>query len=287
MKEIIVHCPTKELLEKVKERLRCEYPTWEEEWTVGCGLRLNDAECRGFDDIKYYKRAFPHTPIISAQEYLQEPKKKAYYKCPKCGRKSGIVHLDKKCPFCEKNENQPFEDKSAEEQGIDISRYFTVVDGGGFFEEGVLVKFAYLKEWMTKSAPIFEEVGATRQESVIWSRLRYATQSEIDAVLGLNKLEKNNMSGDYFSNGGEYLSLSQPKPINQSIIKKTMNSITNYIKNATLSAEEKLLRENGLKDSCGNYTEAYEDVRDFLLNQEYETKVVEQLKKKLEAEKEK
>jgi hypothetical protein len=73
----------------------------------------------------------------------------------------------------------------------------------------------------------------------------------------------------------------------QSIIKKTMNSITNFIKNATLSAEEKLLRENGLKDSCGNYTEAYEDVRDFLLNQEYETKVVEQLKKKLEAEKEK
>ena len=77
------------------------------------------------------------------------------------------------------------------------------------------------------------------------------------------------------------------KGFNQSIIKKTMNKVTKFIKNATLSADDKLLRENGLMDECGNFTESYHDVKELITDQEYKEKVVAQLKATLEAEKEK
>jgi len=32
--------------------------------------------------------------------------KQAYYKCQKCGRESCIVHLDKRCIFCEQEKKE-------------------------------------------------------------------------------------------------------------------------------------------------------------------------------------
>jgi hypothetical protein len=35
-----------------------------------------------------------------------EKEKEAYYTCPKCKRESCIVHLNKRCIFCEQEEKQ-------------------------------------------------------------------------------------------------------------------------------------------------------------------------------------
>lgn len=56
---------------------------------------------------------------------------------------------------------------------------------------------------------------------------------------------------------------------------KTMNSIVTFIKNLTLSADEKLLREVGLKNECGEYSsQAQQIVLNYLTGQN-ETKLVE------------
>lgn len=39
-----------------------------------------------------------------------------------------------------------------------------------------------------------------------------------------------------------------------------MSKLTNFVKNSLLSADEKLLRKNGLKDSCGDYTEEAQEL---------------------------
>ena len=59
-----------------------------------------------------------------------------------------------------------------------------------------------------------------------------------------------------------------------------MSNIINFAKDLVLSADEKLLRKHGLKDECGNYTEAYNELRRMSANKEFEPKAIEIAKKK-------
>ena len=59
-----------------------------------------------------------------------------------------------------------------------------------------------------------------------------------------------------------------------------MSNIINFAKDLVLSADEKLLRKHGLKDECGNYTEAYNELRRMSANKEFEPKAVEIAKQK-------
>lgn len=62
-------------------------------------------------------------------------------------------------------------------------------------------------------------------------------------------------------------------------------SLMTFMKNVGLSADEKFLRENGLKDECGFYTDDYKRAAKFLMCQEKEKQVIEFMKKKLAEEK--
>jgi len=57
--------------------------------------------------------------------------------------------------------------------------------------------------------------------------------------------------------------------------KTFMNKIVDFAKGLMLSEGEKLLRKYGLKDECGNYTEAYNELRRNEANLDFEKKAVE------------
>lgn len=63
-----------------------------------------------------------------------------------------------------------------------------------------------------------------------------------------------------------------------------MSKLVQFVKNAALSADEKLLRKHGLKTESGDYTPAYAEIRDRLLSEEYEEDVLAALKKQLAEE---
>lgn len=68
--------------------------------------------------------------------------------------------------------------------------------------------------------------------------------------------------------------------------KSHMQKLISFIKNLTLSEDEKLLRKHGMKDENGNYTEAYSGISHNLMHKENETKIIE-LVKQWEAEEKK
>lgn len=67
--------------------------------------------------------------------------------------------------------------------------------------------------------------------------------------------------------------------------KNNMSKIINFVKSCLLSADEKLLRENGLKYECGEYTSEYTELVTEKLNRDNEAYVIETLKAKLKSEK--
>jgi hypothetical protein len=148
MKEIIVHCPTEQLRSKVFDKMKSEgrkVTIDKEDYRQEClcSLKEDDYEIyQGYisDFTKY------NLPIIPAQEYL----------------------------------NQPFENKSASEQGIDTSRYFIYRDdlGGGVILWETLKTACKCSEDDGSNCPKFNGYCE------FWKNLRYATQSEIDAVIG-------------------------------------------------------------------------------------------------------
>lgn len=54
-----------------------------------------------------------------------------------------------------------------------------------------------------------------------------------------------------------------------------MNKVVKLAKGLALSKGEKTLRKHGLKDECGNYTEAYDEIRRLDANKEFEEKALE------------
>jgi len=335
MKEIIVHCSTKEEWNKVQEKMFKEGYMWRggkiissDEWSCyGSGSCLS-AESDGeiyYSPKNYYEKE-EHKKVTPAQEYL-EPKtggrqlthseflayikehgptkartvdkgtiREGVWEIKNWGGDKGIglnylpwyYNNENKCKFELVEESQPFEDKSASEQG----EYFVVeigdeTDAGNYFTRGDIIKKVGYKTYRRLSD------GEKQFKSDEY--IRPATQSEIDEVLGKKeriivynprrrKLEDIMLEAsiDYYK-GIDYCE----KPTNQSIIKKTMNKVTKFIKALALSADDKLLRENGLMDEYGNFTQSYHDVKELITDQEYKEKVVAQLKATLEAEKEK
>jgi|GEM_PF-7021624 len=67
-------------------------------------------------------------------------------------------------------------------------------------------------------------------------------------------------------------------------IKSIMSNIINFAKNLTLSADEKLLREQGLKTECGDYTSDAQALAIRMLCEEKEVKMIEIAKAKKEEE---
>lgn len=59
--------------------------------------------------------------------------------------------------------------------------------------------------------------------------------------------------------GYEYYN-NEPSNSSGNKVGKIMSKLGNFVKNSLLSADEKLLRKNGLKDSCGDYTEEAEEL---------------------------
>jgi hypothetical protein len=195
MREIIVHCPTKELWDRVQEKI----PLMEEgvyrDWRYH-----KENSCLCWDgEMCSLKGSFienhPNIPIISAQEYLGEPKQ--------------LTHSE---------------------------------------------FLAYIKEH-----------GPTN-----------ITNMPVEEMFG----------GGILVGQASYYHQPEDQPINQLIIKKTMNKVIKFIKNATLSADDKLLRENGLKNECRQYSEEYKEIVTYKLYAENEPYVIEKLKATLEAEKE-
>ncbi len=180
MKDLIVHCPTKELWDKVQEKMVKEGLRWADggtnydEWNMSqeasciCSLKKDEYKMMR-EDRSYFERKLPSIKILSAEEYLQEP----------------------------------FEDKSAKEQGIDTSRYFTDVVGYA----GDLLQ---IKKDDDSKNPLFWDITRyPNKESYVcssWSNLRYATQEEIDAVIGRPEL-----SSPFTSDGAEHNLLTQPQ----------------------------------------------------------------------------
>ena len=148
---------------------------------------------------------------------------------------------------------QPFEDKSASEQGIDVSRYFTVINTtGNRFNLGEVVK-KYADYPLNVNYALFKSnrFGGNRKDwdRVCWSNLRYATQSEIDKVLGEKEATNiTNMPIEGMCGGGKlvgqasYYHQPEDQPVNQSFIKKTMSIINNAFK----SKENKAMENFGL-----------------------------------------
>ncbi len=66
--------------------------------------------------------------------------------------------------------------------------------------------------------------------------------------------------GRWSRKGDKFKLLENKLETNQN---KNMSNIVTFVKNLTLSKEEKLLREMGLKDSCGDYTS---DAREIAIN---------------------
>ena len=138
--------------------------------------------------------------------------------------------------------DQPFEDKSASEQGIDVSRYFTVVNGRGHkFKIGEVIKrYANHHEDIDRALFKNDRYGGNEEDwdCVRWSELRYATQSEIDKVLG----EKRKQPLRGYVCGMTEEELDEVEKFNQSFIKKTMSIINNAVK----SKENKAMENFGL-----------------------------------------
>lgn len=75
---------------------------------------------------------------------------------------------------------------------------------------------------------------------------------------------------------------------NSSFIGKIMHNITDYVKSAMLSKEEKLLRKHSLKDAQGNFTQTAKDLVNAKImqdNEDYLVKCAEDFEKELEKEK--
>ena len=340
MKETIIHCPTKELREKViKKMISDGYKLVTGEGVERYTMEYISAEADGM--IRQGSQDWKNNSI-SAQEYLGEPKQLTHseflayikehgatkamitedYSPGEDFLKAGSIHdifleVDYDGEQLKSNEEdgttrvwspypgwagylgkfelveEPFEDKSAREQGIEIDRYFTVIGDDSFYKGDLL----RLEMDDGDEYPYLERIEDGQRDYTSWKNLRYATQSEIDKVLG-EKVMTDEEKEDYWGVCGYKGELSaafqigvdfgvESKPINQSFIKKTMNKVTKFIKNATLSADDKLLRENGLMDECGNFTQSYHDIKELITDEEYKEKVVAQLKATLEAEKEK
>ncbi len=58
-------------------------------------------------------------------------------------------------------------------------------------------------------------------------------------------------------------------------IKTVMSSVTEFVKNLALSKEEKSLRKNGFKNSCGDYTDTAKEFAVNELCKEKESKMIE------------
>jgi hypothetical protein len=69
--------------------------------------------------------------------------------------------------------------------------------------------------------------------------------------------------------------------------KTSMTTILEFVKNLSLSEDERLLRKHGLKDDCGNYTAEAYDLVEEKLTKENETYLIEIAKKKEEEDKNK
>ena len=61
---------------------------------------------------------------------------------------------------------------------------------------------------------------------------------------------------------------------------KILSNIVKFAKNLTLSKVERLLREQGLKDDCGNYTEEFNALRRLKANEAFEKEAIEIAKEK-------
>jgi len=159
MKDLIVHCPTEESWYKVQVKMFEEGAGWSD---TGKGLWGSPKDgpyihLKGETMKTIWECELEGRRFISAEEYLQEP----------------------------------FEDKSAKEQGIDTSRYFTVVQsyrGNKYYKIGDLVQIEIDDE---SKYPYFWNITKHPEKqshnSIHWYRLRYATQEEIDAVIGKKK----------------------------------------------------------------------------------------------------
>ena len=327
MKEVIVHCESKELWDRLQEKMLREGASW---GYHGANFWDGFESCNGYIALKCDCMENPggdqYHKAISAQEYLGKPNQLTHSQFLSYIKEHGpikaritedfegyergqVVSLDERvcgrvCSDCISIKywmckdwgnyygkfelvDQPFEDKSASEQGIDVSRYFTVVNGRGHkFKIGEVIKrYANHHEDIDRALFKNDRYGGNEEDwdCVRWSELRYATQSEIDKVLG----EKRKQPLRGYVCGMTEEELDEVEKFNQSIITKTMNKVTKFIQNARLSANEKLLRENGLKNECGQYSEEYKEIVTDKLYAENEPYVIEKLKATLEAEKEK
>lgn len=111
-------------------------------------------------------------------------------------------------------------------------------------------------------------------------------KSDYELALEYNKVSQEINPMLYTSNP-EY-NLGLPEPPKNHLFNKFNNKIMElkkFIKNLRLTEEEKLLRENGLKNDCGEYTEEYKEIvldKIFKENEEY---VVNLVTEKLKSEK--
>ena len=142
--------------------------------------------------------------------------------------------------------DQPFEDKSASEQGIDVSRYFIVIHQGTFKVGDIL---EIINNDDKSTCPYFRRIADGFTDTKNWENLRYATQEEIDKVLGEKEATNiTNMPIEGMCGGGKlvgqasYYHQPEDQPVYQSFIKKTMSIINNAFK----SKENKAMENFGL-----------------------------------------
>lgn len=93
-------------------------------------------------------------------------------------------------PFELEIPEESFKDLPAKEQGIDTSRYFTVIKNGNYYyKNGDLVKINYDDNTKNPFFAILNRKPDYEKTSINWVDVRYATREEIDSVL--NKPDKN------------------------------------------------------------------------------------------------
>lgn len=266
-KKIAVHCPTKELWEKVLLKMFSDSKRWvtgEKNINISYWGHHQKESCvcnKGGLDIFFrtteYWKSEGYT-IISAEEYLGEEvecngkmKFKEYEKIAKVGDKVRVFYGDN----IVEGEVGEIED---------------VIEGRDFFI------------WQNTNDGFSGKIKpSTKGYKYSWCR-GFEEDYELELI---NQGEEGYSLPSDMQNGSVIYTdgCDEPKP------KPTkMGKIISFAKNLVLSATEKKLRKHGLKDECGNYTAEYEEIVQAKLNkdnEEYVLGIVGDMEKEEKAEK--